>query len=178
MPPLPPFTGCLPEETTALAHVCASVWASPSHCTWSFSISHTSDTGRAYCVALRDCSRCALLALLSCHSVSHTHLKSPCVKQLQQSGARLALRAAHDTWWREYWGASWVSLPFSRLLERYYYGSQYLLGVSSRAGHAAPGIFGPFITVENGGGGEPASPWGGDYHMNYNGDTLSILVPF
>ena len=91
------------------------------------------------------------------------------LRQLQQSGARMALREAHDTWWREYWGASWISVPFSPLLERYYYGSQYLLGVSSRAGHAAPGIFGPFITVENGGGGEPASPWGGDLHMNYNG---------
>ena len=92
------------------------------------------------------------------------------LQQLQHVNARMALRHAHDMWWREYWNASWISVPFSPLLERYYYGSQYLLGVSSRAGHAAPGIFGPFITVENGGKGEPASSWGGDYHMNYNGE--------
>ena len=40
--------------------------------------------------------------------------------------------------------------------------------MSSRARHAAPGIFGPFLTAENGAGGKPASPWGGDYHTNYN----------
>ena len=60
-----------------------------------------------------------------------------------------------------FWNESFVSLPFSPLLERYYYGAQYLLAISSRGGHAAPGIFGPFNTNELG---SPASAWGGDIH--------------
>jgi hypothetical protein len=97
------------------------------------------------------------------------------LQQLQHPPARAQLQRAHNDWWRQYWNASWVSLPFSPLLERYYYGSQYLLAVSSRKDHAAPGIFGPFMTTENGGGGRPASPWGGDYHMNYNGEAPFYL---
>jgi hypothetical protein len=100
------------------------------------------------------------------------------LQQLQHPTARAQLRQAHDDWWIDYWNASWVSLPFSPLTERYYYGAQYLLAVSSRKDHAAPGIFGPFVTVENGGPGEPASPWGGDIHMNYNGEAPFYVSNF
>eukprot|EP01047_Picozoa_sp_COSAG01_P065380 COSAG01_NODE_8825_length_2647_cov_166.304553_2_plen_448_part_00 len=58
------------------------------------------------------------------------------LQQLQSVPGRAGLRQAHDRWWTEYWNASWVSLPFSPLLETYYYGAQYLLAVSSRAGRA------------------------------------------
>jgi len=83
---------------------------------------------------------------------------------LAAPSAMADLRESHDRWWAEFWSESFVSLPFSPLIERYYYGAQYLLAISSRNGQAAPGVFGPFNVQELG---SPASSWGGDIHMNY-----------
>ena len=81
----------------------------------------------------------------------------------EDPSAMAQLRSGHDLWWAGYWNESFVSLPFSPLIERYYYGAQYLLAISSRSGQAVPGIFGPFNVRELG---SPASSWGGDLHMN------------
>jgi alpha-L-fucosidase 2 len=70
------------------------------------------------------------------------------------------MRAAHANWWKQFWASSSVRIN-DRLLETYYYISQYLFASSSRAGKFAPGIWGPFITQDS-------MAWGGDYHLNYN----------
>jgi alpha-L-fucosidase 2 len=71
-----------------------------------------------------------------------------------------SLRKDHEKWWATFWAKSSVRIA-DTLLEKYYYGSQYLFACSSREGKFAPGIWGPFITKDS-------SSWGGDYHLNYN----------
>lgn len=70
------------------------------------------------------------------------------------------MKAAHEAWWKDFWGRSNVRIsdPF---IEKYYYASQYLFGATSRGNKFAPGIWGPFVTRDS-------SAWGGDYHLNYN----------
>lgn len=71
------------------------------------------------------------------------------------------LEAAHKQWWEEFWQKSGVSLPGEPEIERYWYGSHYLMACCCEKGKFAPGIFGNWVTND--------SPnWGGDYHMNYN----------
>lgn len=71
-----------------------------------------------------------------------------------------ALQEAHNSWWEQFWSLSHVSFG-DEFLEKYYYQSQYLFACASREGKFAPGLWGPFITVDN-------SAWCGDYHLNYN----------
>ena len=82
------------------------------------------------------------------------------------------LKQEHTDWWQTFWNKSWVDLDVDRgdgdgggvnnsLLESYYYGSQYILGSSSRKGKIAPGLFGPWNTND-------AAGWNGDYTLNYN----------
>jgi hypothetical protein len=81
------------------------------------------------------------------------------------------LKQEHVEWWETFWNKSWVDLDVDRdgmvngvnnsLLESYYYGSQYILGSSSRKGKIAPGLFGPWNTND-------AAGWNGDYTLNYN----------
>ncbi|MFC7645200.1 hypothetical protein ACFQX6_34580 [Streptosporangium lutulentum] len=47
------------------------------------------------------------------------------------------------------------------MLEKYYYGSLYLLGSSSRAGKTAPGLYGIWATTDS-------PQFSGDMHLNYN----------
>jgi hypothetical protein len=70
------------------------------------------------------------------------------------------LEAEHLKWWKDFWLRSFVDLH-DPVLEDYYYGSLYLLGMSSRPGKPAPSLWGNFITTDNAG-------WGGRYFMNYN----------
>lgn len=71
-----------------------------------------------------------------------------------------ALRTGHRRWWREFWSKSFVDLG-DPLIERFYYGSQYLLASGSRNPRFPPSLFGNWTTADG-----PA--WRADYHLNYN----------
>ncbi|MEN9675175.1 MAG: hypothetical protein RIS76_1071, partial [Verrucomicrobiota bacterium] len=70
------------------------------------------------------------------------------------------LRDAHRQWWRNFWSASYVELG-DPLIERYYYGSQYLLASCSRNVRFPPSLFGNWTTADG-------PSWQADYHLNYN----------
>ncbi len=73
-----------------------------------------------------------------------------------------ARRTAHATFWTSYWAASEVNLGEGRqLLEGFYYGAQYLLGSTARAGKVPPGLWGVFNFVD-------ANGWNGDLTLDYN----------
>ncbi|RCG28625.1 hypothetical protein DQ384_23045 [Sphaerisporangium album] len=78
----------------------------------------------------------------------------------QNAGSIDALYNAHLDWWKQYWLKSYVDLD-DDTLERFYYGSLYLLGSSIRAGKTAPGLYGIWATSD-------FPQWGGDMHLNYN----------
>jgi hypothetical protein len=81
------------------------------------------------------------------------------VHSLNANGLQ-ALQAQHREWWKHFWLASYVQLH-DKVLEDYYYGSQYVLGCASRPGHLPPSLWANFLTTDNAG-------WGGRYFMNYN----------
>jgi alpha-L-fucosidase 2 len=68
------------------------------------------------------------------------------------------LRASNNEWWKNFWAESLVEIGDSTM-EKYYYGSQYILASSSRNKNFPPGMWGVFLT---------ADATIGDYHMNYN----------
>lgn len=73
------------------------------------------------------------------------------------------LRIAHEQWWADFWSASRVEIG-DTLIEKHYYGSQYLLASCSRNKNFPPGLWGISLTRDatlNG-------AWEGDYHTNYN----------
>jgi len=70
------------------------------------------------------------------------------------------IRKAHREWWEAFWSESFVEIG-DPLIEKYYYGSQYILACCSRNKNFPPGLFGNWITTD-----KPA--WGSDYHLNYN----------
>ncbi len=71
------------------------------------------------------------------------------------------LRREQAQWWKNFWSASYIDLPNRPEVMRYYYGAQYLLGSTSRAGNLAPGLYGLWHTTDN-------PNWSSDYHLNYN----------
>ena len=71
-----------------------------------------------------------------------------------------ALRGEHRAWWRDFWGRSFVEVG-DPLIERYYYGSQYLLASCSRNPRFPPSLFGNWTTLDG-------PSWQADYHLNYN----------
>ena len=71
-----------------------------------------------------------------------------------------ALAAAHAAAWGAFWAASEVNLGQGRaLLESFWYGSQYLLGCTARAGAVAPGLWGVFAVRDDNG-------WNGDLTLD------------
>ncbi|MGM9803980.1 MAG: glycosyl hydrolase family 95 catalytic domain-containing protein [Muribaculaceae bacterium] len=75
--------------------------------------------------------------------------------------AKLAqVRKQHTEWWNNFWSQSQVHLGDADL-EKYYYGSHYLLACCSRNPLFPPGLWGTTLTTDL-----PA--WAGDYHLNYN----------
>ena len=80
---------------------------------------------------------------------------------LEAANNTSGISAASAKFWKQFWSASSVSLPDHPLVEAYWWRSQYILATSSRPGHTAPGLWGPFITTD-------ASLWHGDYTLNYN----------
>ena len=71
------------------------------------------------------------------------------------------MRQANDEWWKKFWNASGVSIPSEPEIEKFWYGSHYLMACCCEAGKIAPGLFGNWVTVN-----QPA--WAGDFHLNYN----------
>ncbi|MDQ1913961.1 hypothetical protein RAC89_26520 [Paenibacillus sp. GD4] len=69
-------------------------------------------------------------------------------------------QAEHRRWWRSFWEASEIEIG-DPLLEKYYYGSFYIIGCCTRSGKHQPGLFGNWVTTDR-----PA--WTGSYTMNYN----------
>jgi hypothetical protein len=72
------------------------------------------------------------------------------------------LRAEHVDWWKDFWSNSQIRIGDS-LMEKYYYGSQYLLASCSRNTEFPPGLWGNSLSDDAG-----FSNWEGDYHLNYN----------
>lgn len=71
-----------------------------------------------------------------------------------------SLRQAHREWWRTFWSKSFVEIG-DPLIERFYYGSQYLMASCSRNLRFPPSLFGNWITMDG-------PSWQADYHLNYN----------
>ena len=71
-----------------------------------------------------------------------------------------ALNERHRAWWRGFWAKSFIDVG-DPLLEKFWYGSHYLMASCSRSGKIPPGLFGNWITTDR-----PA--WAGDFHLNYN----------
>ncbi|MEI6675152.1 MAG: hypothetical protein WCO57_08255 [Verrucomicrobiota bacterium] len=70
------------------------------------------------------------------------------------------LKSAHQKWWQDFWATSYVELD-DKLLEKYYYGSHYIMACCSRNGQFPPGLYGNWITSDR-------TAWSGDIHLNYN----------
>lgn len=76
------------------------------------------------------------------------------------AGRLVALRQAHDDWWRRFWARSFVAIE-DKLVEKHYYASLYVLACCSRNPAFPPGLFGNWITMDR-------LAWSGDIHLNYN----------
>lgn len=70
-------------------------------------------------------------------------------------------RQKNDNWWKQFWSKSYIIIG-DTVLEKYYYGSQYLLACCSRNNNYPPGLCGNTITDD------ASNTWEGDYHLNYN----------
>lgn len=70
------------------------------------------------------------------------------------------IRASHEKWWRDFWSKSSVEIG-DPLIEKFWYGSQYIIACCSRNKNFPPGLFGNWTTTDTPG-------WAGDYHLNYN----------
>ncbi len=72
------------------------------------------------------------------------------------------LRTEHEKWWSAFWSESKVEIG-DTLIEKHYYGSQYLLASCSRNKQFPPGLWGNSLTMD-----AAFDAWQGDYHTNYN----------
>jgi len=70
------------------------------------------------------------------------------------------LQIEHRRWWADFWAESFIDIH-DELIERHYYGSQYILACCCRNTGFPPGLWGNWVTTDT-----PA--WAGDYHLNYN----------
>ena len=70
------------------------------------------------------------------------------------------IRAAHATWWKEWWSRSRVTTGDAEL-DRFYHGQVYLLGAGVRKDKFPPGLYGIWVTTDN-------AKWHNDFHLNYN----------
>ncbi|MDD3402761.1 MAG: discoidin domain-containing protein [Hespellia sp.] len=71
-----------------------------------------------------------------------------------------SLQQAHLEWWKNYWMKSYINIG-DEDYHRYYYGSLYYMGCTSRADKVAPGLYGVWVTDDN-------AKYNNDYHLNYN----------
>lgn len=70
------------------------------------------------------------------------------------------LAKAQRRWWTSFWQKSAIQID-DPLIEKFWYGSLYLMAMCSRNRSYPPGLFGNWITSD-------APAWAGDYHLNYN----------
>lgn len=84
-----------------------------------------------------------------------------CIKSFDKKNLN-SLSDAHKQWWSSFWNESQVKLG-DPMLEKYYYGSHYLLACCSRNTAFPPGLWGTSLTMD-----ATANGWAGDYHLNYN----------
>ena len=70
------------------------------------------------------------------------------------------LRKDHQGWWHGFWAKSFVEIG-DPLIEKHWYGSQYILASCSRNKNFPPGLWGNWQTTDQPG-------WAGDFHLNYN----------
>jgi alpha-L-fucosidase 2 len=71
------------------------------------------------------------------------------------------VHAETESFWSRFWSMSSVSLPTRPMVERFWYSAQYLMGMASREGRIAPGLWGPWVSTDT-----PA--WCGGYTLDYN----------
>jgi alpha-L-fucosidase 2 len=69
-----------------------------------------------------------------------------------------AVQARARQFWREFWNRSALSLPGHPAVERFWFAAQALVGMASRAGRVAPGLWGPWVSTDS-----PA--WCGGYTL-------------
>ena len=69
-------------------------------------------------------------------------------------------RTNHEIWWREFWSKSSIEIG-DPLIEKFWYGSHYIMACCSRNKKFPPGLFGNWTTSDN-------PSWEADYHLNYN----------
>ena len=67
---------------------------------------------------------------------------------------------AHNLWWQKFWAKSFVEIE-DKLLEKYYYASNYIMACCSRNLNFPPGLYGNWTTMDR-------LEWAGDIHLNYN----------
>ena len=72
-----------------------------------------------------------------------------------------SLHEAHAAWWRDYWPASYLTIP-DRRLENLYWLEMYKLGCSSRPG-GLPITLQGLWTCDG-----TMPPWAGDYHLDFD----------
>lgn len=103
----------------------------------------------------------AVISLFTNHDTDdHTRRAEEAVMQV--TGERLsAMREKNGQWWSDFWSKSSVSIPSEPEIEKFWYGSHYLMACCCEQGKIAPGLFGNWVTVN-----KPA--WAGDFHLNYN----------
>jgi len=70
-----------------------------------------------------------------------------------------ALNTVHRNWWSDFYSKSFIEIS-DKILEKIWYGSQYLLACENRKGEYCPGIFGNWNAV--------VMIMGTDMHTNYN----------
>jgi hypothetical protein len=81
-----------------------------------------------------------------------------------------ALEAEHGAYWGTFWNASEVNLGGQRtLLESFWYGANYLLGMTAKPGKIAPGLWGVFAVTDLNG-------WNGDYTLESVPSCAAPLV--
>ena len=123
--------------------------------------SATVGAGRAVTFALKPGQRVAVVSAILSDLDAPAPLAAAKKRVAALQPADLdALNAKHQAWWREFWAKSFVNVG-DPLLEKFYYGSHYIMASCSRAGKVPPGLFGNWITTDT-----PA--WAGDFHLNYN----------
>lgn len=99
-------------------------------------------------------------SFLTNHDSQH-YLSQSCVMVTQiNEDVVKELRNGHDDWWQSFWNQSLIEID-DKFLEKFWYGSHYIMASCSRNKQFPPGLFGNWITTDS-----PA--WSGDYHLNYN----------
>ena len=72
----------------------------------------------------------------------------PLAVNANQAADVAALSAQAKKFWSSFWSKSSVSLPTRPELERFWFSAQYLMGMASRLGRVAPGLWGPWVSTD------------------------------